>query len=68
MVMHAITSLTDRMMSSTLVQGVKVTTHNTSHPAEPQHLECEDCDKVKRARSSFDTPNGLGTTTASRSL
>ena len=34
----------DRLMSSTLVQGDKVTAHNTSHLAESQNLEWEDCD------------------------
>lgn len=43
-VAYVITSLRDGVMSSTVVQGEKVTAHNTSHPAEPHHLECEDCD------------------------
>ena len=34
-------------MSSTLVQGDKVTAHNTSKPAEPQHLELEGCDLLR---------------------
>ena len=34
-------------MSSTLVQGDKVTAHNTSHPAGPLHLEWEECDLLR---------------------
>ena len=45
-------------MSSTLVQGDKVTAHNTSHPAEPQHLEWED-----RELSYIHTCDGLGKVT-----
>ena len=45
-------------MSSTLVQGDKVTAHNTSHPAQPQHLEWED-----RELSYIHTLDGLGKVT-----
>ena len=44
LMVQVITSCRDRERSSTLVQGDQVTTHNTSRPAEPQHLEWEDCD------------------------
>ena len=42
-------------MSSTLVQGDKVSAHNTSHPVEPQHLEREDYDLLYKY-----TCDGLG--------
>jgi len=46
-------------MSSTLVQGDKVTAHNTSHPAQPLHQGWED-----RELSHIHTWDGLGKVTA----
>ena len=44
---HQLKRQTDERQSDefySIVQGDKVTAHNTSHLAESQHLEWEDCD------------------------
>ena len=51
--MCVITIHRGRVMSSTLVQGDKVTAHYTSHPAYLQHLEWEECDLLRCIRTQL---------------